>query len=126
MNRELRALVDMANKSEFIVQTFECIRETDGTLYFVYELMPDGSLYDYLKHMRQNRLEVDLNVVRCTMSQILQGIGHIHGRGYIHRDLKPENLLLRGNQCKIADFSLSRKVLLEARNSMTSYVATRW
>lgn len=52
------------------------------------------------------------------MSDILNGLCHIHIKNFIHRDLKPENILVHINEkaeitsverytAKIADFGLS-------------------
>ena len=42
--------------------------------------------------------------------------------------LKPENLLMHGNDCKVADFSLARgtKGSQNRQDEMTTYVSTRW
>jgi serine/threonine-protein kinase len=46
--------------------------------------------------------------------QILDGVGHAHGQGFVHRDLKPDNLLLAPmggwERIKIIDFGLVKLV----------------
>lgn len=59
------------------------------------------------------------------MFQILQGLSHMHQKGYFHRDLKPENLLVAQDYIiKLADFGLAR--LIRSRPPYTDYVSTRW
>jgi serine/threonine protein kinase len=58
---------------------------------------------------------------------VLPGLSLATHFRYMHRDLKPENLLIRGTDCKVADFSLVRGVSLSVNDhKMTSYVSTRW
>ncbi|PKA61475.1 Mitogen-activated protein kinase kinase kinase YODA [Apostasia shenzhenica] len=45
--------------------------------------------------------------VRRHVRSILEGLRHIHARGYVHCDIKPQNILLVGGEAKIADFGLS-------------------
>ena len=50
----------------------------------------------------------------CIMSQILNGLVHIHQMDIVHHDLKPENILMRSfhhfsNAVRIADFGLGMK-----------------
>ena len=48
------------------------------------------------------------------LTQLLEGIGFLHGQGIIHRDLKPANILIvkRGEEYipKITDFGISKKL----------------
>jgi serine/threonine-protein kinase len=44
--------------------------------------------------------------------QILAGIGHAHGHGYVHRDLKPDNILIVGDRVKVIDFGLCKPIEL--------------
>ncbi|EGV61749.1 Serine/threonine protein kinase [Yamadazyma tenuis] len=81
--------------------------------------------------------------MKSILSQVLNGIKHIHKYGFLHRDLKPENILLIATiqfygdkenipphrKCdsyivKVADYGLSRSV--DDMSPYTSYVATRW
>ncbi|MBA0741681.1 hypothetical protein Gogos_014816, partial [Gossypium gossypioides] len=62
--------------------------------------------------------------IRSFMSQMLQGLAHMHRNGYFHRDLKPENLLVTKDVLKIADFGLAREV--SSMPPYTEYVSTRW
>lgn len=45
------------------------------------------------------------------LDQCLDGLGSIHGHGFIHRDLKPSNLVLTGDdRLQIIDFGLIREL----------------
>ncbi|HEY3244874.1 MAG TPA: serine/threonine-protein kinase [Phycisphaerae bacterium] len=39
-------------------------------------------------------------------SQVLNGLGHLHGKGCIHRDVKPSNILVVNGEYKLADVDL--------------------
>lgn len=57
------------------------------------------------------------------LTQLLEGIAHLHKNSIIHRDLKPQNVLIakRGNRYipKITDFGISKQ-LYEDQSSMVS------
>ncbi|KOM58385.1 hypothetical protein LR48_Vigan11g141900 [Vigna angularis] len=55
---------------------------------------------------------------------MLEGLSHMHKKGFFHRDLKPENLLVTNDVLKIADFGLAREV--SSMPPYTQYVSTRW
>jgi serine/threonine protein kinase len=112
--------------SPYVCKILEIIRESDDTLYFVSEFMKDGTLYDFITRQKDNGTFIDHLQIKSILSQVLQGLQHIHSSGYMHRDLKPENLLINGNDCKVADFSLARSTHTSCEKKMTTYVSTRW
>jgi serine/threonine protein kinase len=64
-------------------------------------------------------------LVRHLMRQLLEGLAHIHGAGYVHRDVKPANLLLnRDYTLRITDFGLSKRVPPDRH--CTPEVCTLW
>ncbi|KAH0790982.1 AGC family protein kinase [Histomonas meleagridis] len=68
-------------------------------IYFVFELLPNGSLKEFLDS------KPSVLAIRHVFSQLLMGISHIHQNGIIHRDLKPENIYFDKNYMpKIIDF----------------------
>ncbi|XP_021741262.1 serine/threonine-protein kinase MHK-like [Chenopodium quinoa] len=64
------------------------------------------------------------NKIRNLLTQVLQGLAHLHRNEYFHRDLKPENLLVTNDVIKIVDFGLARE--LSSMPPCTNYVSTRW
>ncbi|KAG7352003.1 serine/threonine protein kinase [Nitzschia inconspicua] len=169
--REVRALKDLSASSflcrrgsDYIVQVYDIAREKDSKLYFVMEYMEKGTLHQYLGDMAKESRKMSIaqqsaapvipeTKIRSIISQCLQGLCHVHSRGYMHRDIKPENILMGGDGLvKLADFSLARQLDDMARCSkrlrkalspclspddgianssspsgnMTTYVATRW
>mmetsp|Transcript_26847 Transcript_26847/g.44752 ORF Transcript_26847/g.44752 Transcript_26847/m.44752 type:complete len:376 (-) Transcript_26847:90-1217(-) len=141
--REFRSLHEMSSyRHKNIVQLEEVIRESDQRLFFVFEYMPGGNLYEFIKrhntpitkNLSSNANNtcnlitaaplLTENKIRSIMSQILEGLGFLHSRGYIHRDIKPENILLKGDTCKLADFGLARES--SCQEPVTDYVSTRW
>jgi serine/threonine protein kinase len=125
----------------------------DENLYFVFEYMAGGSLYELMKRCiaaaaaaaastsidqtnensnKEAQLLLSADKIRIYTQQILKGLSYIHNQGYIHRDIKPENILLHGNGsvCKVADFGLARPfgsdVVDDNSHRLTYYVSTRW
>jgi protein kinase len=133
--REFRSLNEMSSyQHKNIVQLEEVVRESNQRLYFVFEYMPDGNLYEFIKQHTPTRSPLNGGIttapllteskIRSIMSQILEGLDFLHSKGYIHRDIKPENILMKGSTCKLADFGLARECSCQAQ--VTDYVSTRW
>ncbi|XP_057965208.1 serine/threonine-protein kinase MHK isoform X1 [Malania oleifera] len=115
--RELKALRKLKHPN--IIMLKEVVRE-NNELFFIFEYM-EYNLYQIMKERRRHFSEEE---IRRFMSQVLQGLAHMHKNGYFHRDLKPENLLVTNDVIKIADFGLAREVSLTP--PYTDYVSTRW
>ncbi|CAH9074273.1 unnamed protein product [Cuscuta epithymum] len=81
----------------------------------------ENNLYQTMRERKRYVLEED---IRGLLSQLVQGLAHIHRNRYFHRDLKPENLLVMNDTMKIADFGLAREV--SSVPPFTDYVSTRW
>lgn len=67
--------------------------------------------------------------VRWLMRQVLAGLAHMHGQGWMHRDIKPENVLLCASDstAKVCDFGQARQTSPSGGSSkLTDYVSTRW
>ena len=120
------------------------IRESNSQLYFVFEYMPDGNLYELIEKCQSNErvkqspsyipftsslpysVDLSLEKIQAIVRQILKALSYIHHLGFMHRDIKPENLLLQGQTCKIADFGLSRLNRKEKEPPLTHSISTRW
>ena len=131
--QEVHALVRMsAANHPNIVQLGEVIREKDSRLYFIFEYMPGGNLYEFIKrHTPSNArggnpplATISNEKIHSIMSQALNGLAFLHSNGFVHRDIKPENLLLKGDEVKLADFGLVKECACES--PLTEYVSTRW
>ena len=112
-----------------LVPIKEVIREKDESLYFVFEYMAGGSLYEVMKRCigdgKEKPQRLTHGQIISFVRQILDGLSYIHSQQFVHRDIKPENILVHGNMSniKIADFGLARQV---SRGDLTYYVSTRW
>jgi serine/threonine protein kinase len=60
------------------------------------QLCEGETLADTLQSRDQRGEALPLQFVLATMRQILAGVEHIHGSGFLHRDIKPGNVFLRG------------------------------
>ncbi|GFZ01869.1 protein kinase superfamily protein [Actinidia rufa] len=102
-----------------IIKLKEIVRE-NNELFFILDYME----YNLYQIMRGRQKPFSEEEIRAFMSQVLQGLAHMHRNGYFHRDLKPENLLVTNDVIKIADFGLAREVT--SIPPFTDYVSTRW
>lgn len=115
--REVKSLRKLNHPN--IVKLKEIVQE-NNELFFIFEYM-EYNLYQITRARQSPFSEAE---IRNLMSQVLQGLSHMHKNGYFHRDLKPENLLVTNDIIKIADFGLSREVT--SGPPYTDYVSTRW
>lgn len=115
--REVKSLRKLNHPN--IIKLKEIVRENDE-LFFIFDYM-EYNLYQIMSGKQKPFSEEE---IRAFLSQVLQGLSHMHRNGYFHRDLKPENLLVTKDVIKIADFGLAREV--SSIPPFTDYVSTRW
>ena len=70
-----------------------------------------GDMADLRKISGQRR-GLGLERIKNIFRKIVLGVDYLHSKRIIHRDLKPANILIdaQGNDVKIADFGLSRRI----------------
>ena len=97
--------------------------EWQGSLYFVIEWCPGGSLESLMLKKKGPFSEEEARVL---FKSLAQGLQYVHDQNIAHRDLKPDNILLGSdNELKITDFGLSKIMmadnLTETREKGTGY-----
>ena len=81
---------------------------------------------DLKKYFDSLNGEIDLDVVKSFMYQLLRGLAFCHSNNVLHRDLKPQNLLINKNgELKLADFGLARAFGIPVK-CYSAEVVTLW
>lgn len=100
--REICLLKELKHKN--IVRLYDVLH-SDRKLTLVFEHC-DQDLKKYFDSLNG---EIDMDVVKAFMYQLLRGLAFCHNHNVLHRDLKPQNLLINKNgELKLADFGLAR------------------
>ena len=91
------------------------VSKGDDLDYIVMELIDGMTLKQYMQKKNGN---LNWREALYFANQIVQALGHAHGRGIIHRDIKPQNIMvLRDGSVKVADFGIAR--IMSASKSST-------
>ncbi|KPM10409.1 Cation transport regulator-like protein 1 [Sarcoptes scabiei] len=81
---------------------------------------------DLKKYFDSLNGEIDADVVKSFMFQLLRGLEFCHSHNVLHRDLKPQNLLInKSGELKLADFGLARAFGIPVR-CFSAEVVTLW
>jgi serine/threonine protein kinase len=100
--REIQALAKLSHPN--IVGIHDA-GATDGTYYYVMDLIDGEDLARLVKKRGPLPLEQALNYIR----QAARGLEYAHWQGIVHRDIKPSNLILdHEGTVKILDLGIAR------------------
>lgn len=117
--REICLLKELKHRN--IVRLHDVLH-SDRKLTLVFEHC-DQDLKKYFDSLNG---EIDAEVVKSFMFQLLRGLSYCHSRNILHRDLKPQNLLInKTGELKLADFGLARAFGIPVR-CYSAEVVTLW
>lgn len=102
--RELRLMQEIEHPNVMpVLADGEVVK--DEAIWFAMPLA-SGSLADYIPSVDGNA-----TVIFDIITQICEGLQHVHEKGIVHRDLKPANILMRESGVwAISDFGLASEV----------------
>lgn len=108
-------------KHKNIVRLYDVLH-SDKKLTLVFEHC-DQDLKKYFDSLNG---EIDMDIVKSFMYQLLRGLAFCHSHNVLHRDLKPQNLLINKNgELKLADFGLARAFGIPVK-CYSAEVVTLW
>jgi tetratricopeptide (TPR) repeat protein len=100
LRREAMAMARLSHPN--VVQVYD-VGEQSGQVWIAMELVPGGSLSQWLRTRPSRPAIVDAFV------QAARGLQAAHEAGLVHRDVKPSNILLdAGGRVRVGDFGLAR------------------
>ncbi|RDD37190.1 Tyrosine-protein kinase CSK [Trichoplax sp. H2] len=102
------------------------IAADDNNMYMIVELMPRGSLVDYLRSRGRSVINEEIQLKFAL--DICEGMCYLSSKNFVHRDLAARNVLLSDNEkAKISDFGLTIQLNNEAAPSLgTRKIAVKW
>ncbi|XP_013392042.1 cyclin-dependent-like kinase 5 [Lingula anatina] len=117
--REICLLKELKHKN--IVRLHDVLH-SEKKLTLVFEYCDQ----DLKKYFDSCNGDIDPDVVKSFMYQLLRGLAFCHSHNVLHRDLKPQNLLINKNgELKLADFGLARAFGIPVR-CYSAEVVTLW
>jgi serine/threonine protein kinase len=81
-------------------------------LFFVTDYLPGGDLFFHLsQRVKQSRPGFAEAEAKVLLAEVVLGLEHLHGHGYVHRDVKAENVCLDGHgHVKLIDMGLAKEL----------------
>ncbi len=111
--REAKRIFNMRN--DHIVHVVDLF-DTNGTSYYVMDLIEGESLKDRVKRRPLTEAEV-----RDVADQLLDALGAVHKAGFYHLDVKPGNIMIdKDDHCTLIDFGASKQMSTMDRTSMSA------
>ena len=74
-----------------------------------------GVVFEFMERDLKSILETttDYQIKRFS-SQLIQAVEYLHSNGIIHRDIRFKNILIKGNDIKLADYGVSRSMVVKS------------
>ncbi|CDW72679.1 tldc domain-containing protein [Stylonychia lemnae] len=105
--RLMREIASFQLRHPNIVEILDSYLTIDGKFIIISELA-DSDLTKYILKRRNSADQLSVSEISVIMLQLLDGLNHIHYKGFIHRDINPQNILVfKDNQFKIGDFGIA-------------------
>lgn len=102
--REFRALIKVRHPNVIAVESYGDIH---GHPYIAMEYVEGTDLHKTIRSFRELLPAARWRRVEQILSDMADGLLHIHARGLVHRDLKPSNVLIdAAGRCRITDFGI--------------------
>lgn len=111
--REARIAARLSHQS--IVQVYDWVEGGDATGDWLVMELAQGETLDCI--LAQGPLPAE-QVVHIAY-RVAEGLAAAHGAGLVHRDLKPSNVMIDGDEVKILDFGIAKRLTLANKDRAT-------
>lgn len=109
LKREFRTLADIAHSN--LVSLYELVVD-EALCFFTMEFVNGTTFVDYIRG--SHGAAPDIDRVRRTLPQLIEGLQELHRRGIVHRDVKPSNVMVtEQGRLVILDFGLTSNLSQE-------------
>lgn len=105
LKHEFRSLTDIAHPN---LASLHDLVVDEGQCFFTMELVEGVTFVEYVRASSSTEGTADIDRVRGTLPQLIDGVRELHRRGKLHGDIKPSNVLVTPEgRVVILDFSLT-------------------